>query len=57
MALLAALIAQFQLKKEQLRRLTVCAVNLGNLDGDFSQNRSLLEESEIKEKMESNAFG
>lgn len=44
MALLAALIAQLQLKREQLRRLSVCAVNLGNLDGDFSQNRSSVED-------------
>jgi hypothetical protein len=50
MALLAALIAQLQLKKEQLRRLNVCAANLGNLDGDFSQNQSLVEEPELMAK-------
>lgn len=50
MALLAALIAQLQLKKEQLRRLTVCAVDLGNLAGDFSQNRSLMKDPELTAK-------
>ncbi|WP_085990844.1 YwqH-like family protein [Oceanobacillus senegalensis] len=47
MSLLASLLARLAEKREDLRRLNACEGQLGNLQGEFVQNRMLVEEPEL----------